>query len=263
MEELRTTLDNGKYEVVFDSNSRLYALRHGEEWRDLLGDNLILCMLQRIVELEEQVSKVEGESNEEAIDRRFSFNCIPKVLELNRQIAEVKVEIDKADNQFLYRELSQKQRELETERAELLRDAEKSAKNDSNAVHWLDMSRLVGGVLLHGDALSRKASNELDRVAISNGMSKIDDEVKSINEKIALLGVGSKERVALISLQLELEKEKLELMKMLEKIVENTVENQGIKQGNDPFFSTGKRRQSCCGYSKSIISDDHSINWHD
>jgi len=52
-------LDGGKYEVIFDqtsgSTSEFYALRYGEEWRSLTGDNLVLCMFQRIKDLEERL----------------------------------------------------------------------------------------------------------------------------------------------------------------------------------------------------------------
>ena len=52
------SLDDGKYEIIFDQNDRVsefYALRYGEEWRSLTGDNMVLCMFQRIKDLEEQL----------------------------------------------------------------------------------------------------------------------------------------------------------------------------------------------------------------
>ena len=51
-------LDDGKYEVIFDqtnNTSKLHALRYGEEWRSLTGDNLVLCMFQRIQDLEDKL----------------------------------------------------------------------------------------------------------------------------------------------------------------------------------------------------------------
>ena len=51
-------LDNEKYEVIFDQTSgkcEFHALRYGEEWRNLTGDNLVLCMFQRIQDLEERL----------------------------------------------------------------------------------------------------------------------------------------------------------------------------------------------------------------
>ena len=56
-------LDNGKYEVILDQTNNTFdfhALRHGEQWRCLTGDNLILCMFQRIQDLEEQLTHKVG-----------------------------------------------------------------------------------------------------------------------------------------------------------------------------------------------------------
>ncbi|MFO1442914.1 hypothetical protein KDN24_06750 [Bacillus sp. Bva_UNVM-123] len=45
-----------KYTVIEDlPNGVFKALRHGEEWRNLVGDNLILSMLYKIEELQEEV----------------------------------------------------------------------------------------------------------------------------------------------------------------------------------------------------------------
>ena len=51
-------LDSGKYEVILDQTDgtfKFHALRYGEEWRDFTGDNLILCMFQRIQDLEDKL----------------------------------------------------------------------------------------------------------------------------------------------------------------------------------------------------------------
>lgn len=49
---LCVNIDN-KYKVIQEADGRLHALRYGEEWRDLCGDNLVLAMAQKIEELEE------------------------------------------------------------------------------------------------------------------------------------------------------------------------------------------------------------------
>ena len=47
-------LESGKYTLILEDNGKkFYALRYGEEWRDLIGDNLILAMFYRMKELEE------------------------------------------------------------------------------------------------------------------------------------------------------------------------------------------------------------------
>lgn len=53
-------LDNGKYTVVYDKTDSypVKRLRYGEEWRTLLGDNLIYWLCARIEELEEKINHV-------------------------------------------------------------------------------------------------------------------------------------------------------------------------------------------------------------
>lgn len=48
---LRVELDGGKYTVVQDEQGRLTALRNGEPWRDLVGDNLVLALAQEVENL--------------------------------------------------------------------------------------------------------------------------------------------------------------------------------------------------------------------
>ncbi|WP_002145547.1 hypothetical protein [Bacillus cereus] len=47
-------LEDGKYTVVneLSDGGGLHALRYGEEWRNLAGDNLILAMFHKIEELQ-------------------------------------------------------------------------------------------------------------------------------------------------------------------------------------------------------------------
>lgn len=51
-------LDNGKYTVIYDENNQypMKCLRYGEEWRDLVGDNLIFWLCAKIEELEEKIN---------------------------------------------------------------------------------------------------------------------------------------------------------------------------------------------------------------
>lgn len=49
---INLNLQNGKYTYVFQDDGQQYALRHGEQWRDLTGDNLTLALGQRIEALE-------------------------------------------------------------------------------------------------------------------------------------------------------------------------------------------------------------------
>lgn len=51
-------LDNGKYTVIYDENNQypMKCLRYGEEWRDLVSDNLIFWLCAKIRELEEKTN---------------------------------------------------------------------------------------------------------------------------------------------------------------------------------------------------------------
>jgi len=51
-------LDGGKYEVILGqdgSSFNFHALRYGEKWRNLVGDNLILAMFNKIQDLEDKL----------------------------------------------------------------------------------------------------------------------------------------------------------------------------------------------------------------
>jgi hypothetical protein len=52
----KIVLDDGKYTIVYDKNNQypIKCLRYGEEWRDLLGDNLIFWLCASIEELEDE-----------------------------------------------------------------------------------------------------------------------------------------------------------------------------------------------------------------
>lgn len=53
-------LDGGKYTIVYGETDSypVKCLRYGEEWRDLLSDNLIFWLCARIEELEEKINHV-------------------------------------------------------------------------------------------------------------------------------------------------------------------------------------------------------------
>ena len=51
-----TVIELGRYTVTHDNGLHLRALRHGEYWRDLTGDSLILAMAQRIEDLELKIT---------------------------------------------------------------------------------------------------------------------------------------------------------------------------------------------------------------
>lgn len=56
----RIDLVDGKYSVIADPGNGVFkALRYGKEWRSLTGDKLVLGMFDRIVELQEEVARLQ------------------------------------------------------------------------------------------------------------------------------------------------------------------------------------------------------------
>ncbi|WP_060210220.1 hypothetical protein [Sporosarcina koreensis] len=60
----KIVLDNGKYTVINElgEGGGFRALRHGEEWRSLAGDGLVLAMYHEIERLNEQLDRDFGEA---------------------------------------------------------------------------------------------------------------------------------------------------------------------------------------------------------
>lgn len=59
--EYCVTVDGGKYFVYQTSEGSLKALRYGEQWRDLTGDNLVFHLMVELVEAREKLEKIKGE----------------------------------------------------------------------------------------------------------------------------------------------------------------------------------------------------------
>lgn len=59
-DRLRVATDDNKYEVVIDAGGEFYATRHGERWRDLTGDKLILGLAQDLEEARERIAVLEA-----------------------------------------------------------------------------------------------------------------------------------------------------------------------------------------------------------
>lgn len=100
---MRLKLGNGKYEYVREDSGEQYALRHGEEWRNLNGDNLIYYLsvhiekqtetIERLTELM-LVTREQAGLLQEAIIRCDSKEDIKSrvvfIIEMiNKQVAEI------------------------------------------------------------------------------------------------------------------------------------------------------------------------------
>lgn len=58
--EYKESFDNGKYTAIFYEKGGLTALRYGEPWRDLTGDNLFYWMLVEVAGLREENRRLKG-----------------------------------------------------------------------------------------------------------------------------------------------------------------------------------------------------------
>jgi hypothetical protein len=61
-------LCDNKYEVILDENPNNYkfeVLRCGEEWRSLIGDNVVLALVYKIQELQDRVNDLKDELEEQ------------------------------------------------------------------------------------------------------------------------------------------------------------------------------------------------------
>ena len=56
---MEINLSEGKYTYIFEEGKQ-YALRHGEPWRDLTGDNFVYWMACLIQELQKKIEVLEA-----------------------------------------------------------------------------------------------------------------------------------------------------------------------------------------------------------
>ena len=56
-------LDDGKYTIIYNENNQypIKCLRYGEDWKDLIGDNLIFWLCKKIEELEEETNDMRDQ----------------------------------------------------------------------------------------------------------------------------------------------------------------------------------------------------------
>lgn len=60
---MRIDLENGKYTYVFEPKTGIqYALRHGQHWRDLVGDKFVYCLATELEEAREQQDAIAAQN---------------------------------------------------------------------------------------------------------------------------------------------------------------------------------------------------------
>ncbi len=57
----RITVGDGEYEFCLEGGS-LRCRRHGEVWRDFIGDNAVLALFRHALELQDRMNKVEDQA---------------------------------------------------------------------------------------------------------------------------------------------------------------------------------------------------------
>jgi len=63
-ETTRIDLDGGKYSVLHENGANLRALRHGEPWRDCIGDNLVFALASEVEEFHRLRDLTDADVNE-------------------------------------------------------------------------------------------------------------------------------------------------------------------------------------------------------
>lgn len=58
---MRVEIEDGKYTYQFHPDGRSEVLRHGEPWRDTVGDKFIYCMASEIEQLRQRVDALVKE----------------------------------------------------------------------------------------------------------------------------------------------------------------------------------------------------------
>ena len=58
--DLNVSVENGKYTIVQNASGELYALRHGEKWRDLCGDGMVYALAAEIENLRQKIEDAKN-----------------------------------------------------------------------------------------------------------------------------------------------------------------------------------------------------------
>lgn len=58
--ETRIDLEGGKYTIIHEEGENFRALRYGEPWLDLTGDNFVMALMNKIKKLRERLEQFEA-----------------------------------------------------------------------------------------------------------------------------------------------------------------------------------------------------------
>ena len=99
---------DGKYTYRQYKDGSQEALRHGETWRDLCGDNLVRCLAwelnearERIVELERERDEISALVSDESSNECFEAQAIAKHILARRDARVAADSLDDAADQIV------------------------------------------------------------------------------------------------------------------------------------------------------------------
>lgn len=69
MSLLQVQVDSGKYELTQNNDGSVSVKRHGKDWRDVTGDNLILALAYEIDHLRKGLKILKIAVNDKQLDK--------------------------------------------------------------------------------------------------------------------------------------------------------------------------------------------------
>ena len=89
---VKVSICDGKYTIIQDASGRTSVLRHGEEWRDSTGDNVILGAAYEIQKLQERIKQLEDARTVAAANSLANMmsheDAIAKIKQLKKDLSE-------------------------------------------------------------------------------------------------------------------------------------------------------------------------------
>lgn len=70
-QRLNVSVDNGKYTVIMEADGRLHALRYGEPWQDLCGNNLVYFLAAELEATRKALSEVVSKDSDGVYRTRY------------------------------------------------------------------------------------------------------------------------------------------------------------------------------------------------
>ena len=96
MTDMKVTLEDGKYELIYEQRtSELFTRRYGEYWQDYTGSKLMYLLLAKITELQEDNENI----------RRANLDCVENFNELMKDYKELHTELLRIEEREYHKQL--------------------------------------------------------------------------------------------------------------------------------------------------------------